>query len=93
MKALTTALLTFLAIFVNSGTSHATVYKRTLQQQPTDQEQDATAPKKKARPAAQEELTLCPNGKYVRGDSCNVCPDGSYVGHEGCELAPDGTYH
>jgi hypothetical protein len=35
--------------------------------------------------------TLCPDGSYVGGSSCNMTPRGGYVNGEP-ELAPDGTY-
>lgn len=36
--------------------------------------------------------TLCPDGRYVGGDKCNITPDGGYVGGDGWEMAPDGSY-
>lgn len=35
--------------------------------------------------------TLCPDGSYVGGSSCNMTPKGGYVSGEP-ELAPDGSY-
>ena len=35
----------------------------------------------------------CPDGKYVRGSSCQLCPDGSYVsGGTGCQITGKGTF-
>lgn len=37
--------------------------------------------------------TICPDGSYVGGDSCQICPDGSYVsGGAGCAITPKGSY-
>jgi hypothetical protein len=37
--------------------------------------------------------TLCPDGSYVRGTSCQLCPDGSYVtGGSGCQITPNGKF-
>ena len=35
--------------------------------------------------------TLCPDGSYIGGSSCNLTPKGTYVDGEP-QLAPDGTY-
>jgi len=35
--------------------------------------------------------TLCPDGTYVNGATCNLCGDGSYVGGK-CTLCGDGSY-
>ena len=38
-----------------------------------------------------EAQTLCPDGSYVGGDSCNMASDGSYVDGDPT-MAPDGNY-
>src|ERR1700722_9612777 len=46
-------------------------------------------------PVCSRAATLCPDGSYVGGDSCQLAPDGSYVsGSHGAQprLAPDGRY-
>ena len=36
--------------------------------------------------------TLCPDGTWVGGTSCNLAPDSTWVGGGGTTLAPDGTW-
>jgi hypothetical protein len=44
-------------------------------------------------PHYSQAATLCPDGTYVGGNSCQLAPDGSYVsGSSSPRLAPDGTY-
>jgi hypothetical protein len=40
-----------------------------------------------------EQLTMCPDGSYVKGSYCRLCPDGKYVASKTCRLAPDGHYY
>jgi hypothetical protein len=56
-------------------------------------------PKPKRQPAigpnpyAGQPSTLCPDGTYVRGTTCQICPDGSFVsGGSGCQITPKGTF-
>jgi hypothetical protein len=37
--------------------------------------------------------TMCPDGSFVGGDSCQMTPDGKFVsGGGGVRMAPDGSY-
>jgi hypothetical protein len=40
--------------------------------------------------ASSHAQTLCPDGSWVGGGSCDLAPDGNWVGGEP-ELAPDGS--
>jgi hypothetical protein len=41
----------------------------------------------------EQQLTMCPDGTYVKGPRCNYCPDGTYVGGKKCHYGPDGHYY
>lgn len=63
----------------------------------TDGQRSPPKPKREAvtgfNPYAGQPSTLCPDGSYVRGASCQLCPDGSFVtGGSGCQLTPNGKF-
>lgn len=60
------------------------------QRSPSEPKREAAAG---SNPFAGGPSTLCPDGKYVRGTSCQLCPDGSFVsGGSGCQITPGGTF-
>lgn len=46
-----------------------------------------------SNPYVGQPSTLCPDGSYVRGTTCQMCPDGSFVSSgNGCQITPKGTF-